>query len=171
MLLFVVGFVDGAQEPFLRVVDGYDGQTVEGRFVGLAPQDVAVLHRPVAEGDEHVREFQSLRLVNTNEADAVHLGALYGELAERLVPFGKEGRDVGRLLVDVGTHLVEERKEIGALPLHVLQLEDGAEPFREFVERQPQQFVAMLGKLSWEHAVERSFVQGLMCIHACQIGF
>ena len=40
MLMLVVVFIDGAHQLFGTEVDGYDGQIVEGSFIGLTPEDM-----------------------------------------------------------------------------------------------------------------------------------
>ena len=108
VLVAVVGLKDGAHHLFLTIVDGYDGEVVEGFLRGLAPEDVAAfLQLPVAEGTDNMLVLQAFRLMNREDAYSVGLVALDGLGAERLVPLVEEGSDVGGVLVlSVSCHIL-----------------------------------------------------------------
>ena len=64
MFVEVVVLIDGASHLTAAEVDRCDGQCVERCFVGFAPQNVGHFQAPVAEGNEDMRELQTLTLVD-----------------------------------------------------------------------------------------------------------
>ena len=154
VLVLVVVLVDGAHHLLLAVVDGRNGERVERRLVGFAPQDVGHLKAPVAEGNQHVAELQSLRLVYRQDAHAAGLVALDGLPADGRFPLADKGVDIGGIVLRKLVQLVVECAEIRTLVVQTLQIEDGVQPLGQFVERQLQELRSLSGKRGRQQVVK-----------------
>ena len=108
VLLVVVALKDGSLHALLAEVYGHDGQLVEGCLGGRAPQHVGQFEGPVAERHEHARELQALRLVDGDEAQPIHHGALDGLLEQLFVPQPQEGFHIRAVVGHEVGHLVVE---------------------------------------------------------------
>ena len=147
--------VDGACHLLLAVVHRHDGQRVERGLLGLAPQDVAVLQLPVAIGDDDVVVFETLALVDRENADAVLFAVLDGLTAERLLPLGHKGVDVSAVFLRKLVQLVVEGTDIRTLFVEQVELEYSIDALGQFIQRQPQQLVSVLDVCLGQQLVER----------------
>ena len=138
--------------------DGDDRQAVVGRFVRFAPQQVVtaveapcvLFDVPVAIRDEYRVELQSLGLVYGENPDAIHFTGRNGSTGERLVPIGQERTEVGRVVLQVGRHLVEISEQVGVFVGNTSQVEYFLKLLLKFIERKGFQFL---------HAVQIRFGQ------------
>ena len=138
--------------------DGDDRQTVVGRFVRFAPQQVVaaveaphvLFDVPVAIRDEYRVELQSLGLVYGENPDAVHFTGWDRSTGERFVPIGQERTEVGRVVLQVGCHLVEISEQVGVFVGNTSQVEYFIKLLLKFIERKGFQFL---------HAVQIRFGQ------------
>ena len=125
-------------------------------FFWYAPDGVTalLLELPVAEGTDDIVILQAFRLVDGEDADTVSLVALYGLAAETVIPLSEEGVDVGSILTDIFGELVVEGEDIGTLVVALFELEDGMQPFCEFIDGHLEQFCRVFTIVFGQQCVE-----------------
>ena len=82
--------------------------------------------------------------------DAIHFTGRNGSTGERLVPIGQERTEVGRVVLQVGRHLVEISEQVGVFVGNTSQVEYFIKLLLKFIERKGFQFL---------HAVQIRFGQ------------
>ena len=81
-------------------------------------------------------EFQTLALVDGENADAVGGSILDGLAANSFLPFMDKGINVGAVVEREFVQLVVEGTNVGALLFQTVELEDMEKTFSQFVEWQ-----------------------------------